>query len=63
MSWPEFTPGGHPARAALYRRTGAREQAQERIATAPTMYRDMGMTYWLEQAEPAGPRVKEGRAS
>ncbi len=30
-------------------RTG--EQAQEHLATATTMYRDMGMTHWLEQAE------------
>src|SRR5687767_5129164 len=47
----------------LYRRTGTREQAQEHVATAPTMYRDMGMTYWLEQAEAAGPRVTAGTAS
>ena len=32
-------------------RTGKREQAQEHLATATTMYREMGMTYWLEQAE------------
>jgi hypothetical protein len=35
----------------LYRRTGKREQAQEDLATAMTMYREMGMTYWLEKAE------------
>jgi hypothetical protein len=35
----------------LYRRSGKREQAQEHLATATTMYREMGMTYWLEQAE------------
>jgi hypothetical protein len=28
-----------------------REQAQEHLTTATTMYRDMGMTYWLEKAE------------
>jgi len=28
-----------------------REQAQEQLATATTMYREMGVTYWLEQAE------------
>ena len=27
-----------------------REQAQQHLATATTMYREMGMTYWLEQA-------------
>ena len=35
----------------LYRRTGKHEQAQEHLSTATTMYREMGMTYWLEQAE------------
>ena len=34
-----------------YRRTGKREQAQEHLTTATTMYRAMGMTYWLEKAE------------
>jgi hypothetical protein len=32
-------------------RTGKREQAQEHLTTAATMYREMGMTYWLEKAE------------
>jgi tetratricopeptide (TPR) repeat protein len=40
----------HLGLSKLYRRTGTREQVQEHIATAMTMYRDMGMTYWLEQA-------------
>ena len=37
--------------------TGKREQAQEHLTTATTMYREMGMTYWLEkvQAEMRGP--------
>ena len=35
----------------LYWRTGQREQAQEHLTTATTMYREMGMTYWLEKAE------------
>jgi hypothetical protein len=35
----------------LYRRVGKREQAQEHLITATTMYREMGMTYWLERAE------------
>jgi hypothetical protein len=35
----------------LHRRTGQREQAQEHLTIATTMYREMGMTYWLEQAE------------
>jgi DNA-binding NtrC family response regulator/tetratricopeptide (TPR) repeat protein len=35
----------------LYRRTGKRQEAQEHLATATTMYRDMDMPFWLEQAE------------
>ena len=35
----------------LYRRTEKREQAQEHLTTATAMYREMGMTYWLEKAE------------
>jgi len=41
----------HLGLGKLYQRTGKREQAQEHLATATTMYREMGMTYWLEQAE------------
>jgi predicted ATPase len=41
----------HLGLGKLYRRTGKRQQAQEHVATATTMYRDMGMTHWLEQAE------------
>jgi hypothetical protein len=37
----------------LYQRTGKREQAQEHLTTATTMYREMGMTYWLEKAKAA----------
>jgi class 3 adenylate cyclase/tetratricopeptide (TPR) repeat protein len=40
----------HLALGKLYRRTGKRE-AQEHLITATTMYREMAMTYWLEQAE------------
>ena len=35
----------------LYRRTEKREQAQEHLTTATAMYREMGMTYWLEKAK------------
>src|SRR4030095_10515277 len=35
----------------LYPRTGKREQAQEHLTTATTMYREMDMRFWLEQAE------------
>jgi hypothetical protein len=41
----------HLGLGKLYRRTGNREQAQEHLSTATTMYREMGMTYWLEKAE------------
>jgi hypothetical protein len=41
----------HLGLGKLYRRPDKREQAQEHLATATTMYRDMGMTYWLEQAQ------------
>ena len=43
----------HLGLGKLYRRTGQREQAQEHLTNATTMYREMGMTYWLEQAEAA----------
>jgi hypothetical protein len=41
----------HLGLSKLYRRTGQREQAQEHLTTATTMYREMDMTYWLDQAE------------
>jgi hypothetical protein len=30
---------------------GKRQQPREHLTTAVTMYREMGMTYWFEQAE------------
>ena len=41
----------HRSLAKLYQRTGKRQEAQEYVTTATTMYRGMGMVYWLEQAE------------
>jgi tetratricopeptide (TPR) repeat protein len=41
----------HLGLGKLDHRTGKREQAQEHLATATAMYREMGMTYWLEKAE------------
>jgi class 3 adenylate cyclase/tetratricopeptide (TPR) repeat protein len=41
----------HLGLGKLYWRTGKREKAQEHLTTATTMYREMGMTYWLEKAE------------
>jgi len=34
----------------LHRRTGKEEEARGHFAAATTMYREMGMTYWLDQA-------------
>jgi hypothetical protein len=41
----------HLGLGKLYRRTGKGEQAHEHLATATMMYRQMGMTYWLERAQ------------
>src|SRR5262245_30678083 len=41
----------HLGLGTLYRRTGKREQAQEHLTTATTMYREMAMRVYLEQAE------------
>ena len=41
----------HLGLGKLYRRTGKREQAQEHLTTAATMYREMDMRFWLKQAE------------
>ncbi len=35
----------------LYRRVGKQQEAQEHLTTATTMYREMDMPYWLEQAD------------
>ncbi len=41
----------HLGLGKLYRRTDKREQAQEQLTTAMTMYREMDMPFYLEQAE------------
>jgi class 3 adenylate cyclase/tetratricopeptide (TPR) repeat protein len=41
----------HLGLAKLYYRTDKRDQAQGHLATAVTMYREMGMRFWLEKAE------------
>ena len=41
----------HLGLGKLYRQTTQREQAREHFATATTMYREMDMRFWLEQAE------------
>jgi len=39
------------SRPQRVRRGGQSEQAREHLATATTMYREMDMRFWLEQAE------------
>jgi tetratricopeptide (TPR) repeat protein len=41
----------HLGLGKVSRRAGDRQQAQEHFTTATTMYREMGMTYWLKEAE------------
>jgi hypothetical protein len=41
----------HLGLGMLSRRTGNREQAQEHLTTATTMYREMDMRFWLEQTD------------
>jgi sugar phosphate isomerase/epimerase len=49
----------HLGLGKLYRRTGKRQEAQEHLATATSIYREMGMTYWLEQPEKEMKEMKE----
>jgi tetratricopeptide (TPR) repeat protein len=44
----------HLGLGKLYRHIGKREPAQEHLTTAATMYREMGMGFWLEKAKAAG---------
>ncbi len=39
----------HLSLGKLYRRTGDQAKAEEHVATAASMYREMGMLFWLEQ--------------
>jgi tetratricopeptide (TPR) repeat protein len=41
----------HLGLGKLYRCTGKHKQAEEHLTTATTLYRDMAMRFWLEQAE------------
>jgi len=45
----------HLGLGKLYGRTGKRQEAQEHLTTAATMYGEVDMGFWLEQAQ-AGPR-------
>ena len=47
----------HLGLGKLYRQTGKSEQAQEHLAKAMTMYGEMDMRFWLEQAEAAVSRL------
>jgi class 3 adenylate cyclase/tetratricopeptide (TPR) repeat protein len=42
----------HLGLGRLYRRTGDATKAQAPLATAATMYREMGMSFWLEKETP-----------
>ena len=46
----------HAGLAKLYRRTGNRQEAAEHLMAATTMYREMDMRFYLEQA---GAELKE----
>jgi hypothetical protein len=41
----------HLGLGKIYQRTGRRQQAQEHLAAATSMYREMDMRFWLEQAD------------
>jgi tetratricopeptide (TPR) repeat protein len=41
----------HLGLGKLYRRVAKRQEAQEHLSTATTMFREMDMRFWLEQAE------------
>ena len=41
----------HLGLGRLYRRSGDPAKAEEHVTTAAAMYREMGMTFWLEKAE------------
>jgi hypothetical protein len=43
----------HLGLGKLYRRADDGVRAQEHLTTAATMYHEMGMNFWLEQAEAA----------
>ncbi len=40
----------HLGLGKLYRHTGKRQDAQEHLTAATTMYREMDMRFWLDQA-------------
>jgi tetratricopeptide (TPR) repeat protein len=42
----------HLGLGKLYRRTGSQQKAQDHLAVATTLYREMDMRFWLENAKP-----------
>jgi class 3 adenylate cyclase/tetratricopeptide (TPR) repeat protein len=46
----------HRGLGSLYQHTGQPQQAKGHATLAATMYREMGMTYWLERAQPETPQ-------
>jgi hypothetical protein len=48
----------HLGLGTLYATTGQREQACTALSTAIALYRDMGMTFWMPQAEAALAQVE-----
>jgi hypothetical protein len=41
----------HLGLGELFRHTGKRDRAYQHLTTATAMYREMGVRFWLEQAE------------
>ena len=41
----------HLGLGVLFRRAGTRQEAREHLTTAATMFGEMDMRYWLEQAD------------
>ena len=48
----------HRGLGTLYAATGQRKQARSGLVTAIALYREMGMTFWLPQAEAALAQVE-----
>jgi hypothetical protein len=52
----------HLGLGKLYRRTSDRVKAQEHLTTAATMYREMGMSFWLGEVGGGAERIARMRA-
>lgn len=44
----------HLGLGQLYQRTGDEAKAHDHLTTAVTMYREMGMNFWVKKAEAIG---------